>query len=198
MILIGAAVAIAATVSPVQGQTTRPFDVGVQLALAHIDPFDTTDAGVAVRATIRPAAMLGVETEFTVYPRDIPHGLPLSRSRVEGVFGVTVGPQLRRWRPFASFRPGFLRVAEAPQPVACILIFPPPLSCTLAGGDTLFTMNAGGGVELNVTARTYLRVGVGDRMVRYPGPTLSSNGDVHDDSFLGHAVRWSLGAGWRF
>ena len=94
--------------------------------------------------------------------------------------------------------PGFLRMAEAPEPVACILIFPPPLSCTLAGGRTLFVADVGGGVSVDVTPATSLRIDVGDRMTRYPGPSFGRGRRVRDSSFFDHDFRLAVGAGWRF
>lgn len=51
-----------------------------------------------------------------------------------------------------------------------IAIFPPPLACQMAGGDTLFVLDIGGGVEFQTTDRTFVRVDLGDRAVKYPGP----------------------------
>jgi hypothetical protein len=98
-------------------------------------------------------------------------------------------------RPFIKARWGALRVAEASAPIACILIFPPPLSCQLAAGDTLAAMDYGGGVELG-RRRAFLRVDVSDRAVRYPGPSFA--GTVRNEPFWGHDLRVGLGVGLRF
>ena len=45
---------------------------------------------------------------------------------------------------------------EAPGPLACITIFPPPLSCELASGRTLMAFDLGGGVDV-VGGRAHLR-----------------------------------------
>jgi hypothetical protein len=42
-------------------------------------------------------------------------------------------------------------VEAAPEPFACILIFPPPLACTLGAGRTLAVLDAGGGIEVAIT-----------------------------------------------
>jgi hypothetical protein len=102
---------------------------------------------------------------------------------------------LARVRPFAKLRPGFL--AFRGQPVVCILIFPPPLSCVLAAGRTVFALDAGGGVEVFATERTVVRVDVGDRLLKYPGPSFH-NGRATQQSFFSHDVRFSVGAGVRF
>jgi hypothetical protein len=160
--------------------------------------FDSTDLGVGGRAAWHPVPLVGVEGEVAFYPGDLGERVAFSGSRVEGLFGATVGPRLGRVRPFAKLRPGFLRFGEAPQPIACVLIFPPPLRCTLAGGRTLFALDAGGGVEWIASERTFVRVDAGDRIVRYPVPTIDSSGAVQSESFHGHDFRFTLGAGVRF
>ena len=132
---------------------------------------------------------------MTVYPASFPNANGFSRRRIEGLFGVTVGPRLPGVRPFARVRPGFLTFRG--QPVVCILIFPPPLSCELATGRTLFALDLGGGVELLPARRAVIRADVGDRILKYPGPSFR-NGRVAQDSFYGHDFRVSLGAGMRF
>jgi hypothetical protein len=67
--------------------------------------------------------------------------------------------------------------ARRDAPFSCVATFPPPLSCTLAGGRTLFALNAGGGVELFPSPRTVFRATISDRIVRYPGPAFDTSGD---------------------
>ncbi|MGE0444681.1 MAG: hypothetical protein AB7P99_05590 [Vicinamibacterales bacterium] len=179
-------------------QENRPFEAGAQLTIGRIGELDATDVGVSGRLSWFPAASLGVEAEVGFSPGDVPEGTAISSNRVEGLFGVTAGPRLGPWRPFARLRPGFLRIGEAPEPVACILIFPPPLSCTLAGGRTLFALDVGGGVSVDVTPGTSLRIDIGDRMTRYPGPAFGRGRRVHDRGFYGHDLRVAIGAAWRF
>ncbi len=179
------------------GQTSGSLELGAQAPIARIGELDATDVGIGARASWNPSPLLGVEGELNLFPSDIPDRVAISGSRLEGLFGVTVGPRFSGWRPFARVRPGFLRLGAAPAPVACILIFPPPLSCTLSD-QTLFAMDVGGGVELFTPASTFIRVDVGDRMLRYPGPAIDRAFQAHGDSFFGHDVRVAVGAGWRF
>jgi hypothetical protein len=160
--------------------------------------FDTTDLGVGGRASWHPVPLVGVEGEVAFYPGDLGEPVAFSGSRVEGLFGATLGPRLGAVRPFAKLRPGFLRFGEAPAPIACILIFPPPLRCTLAGGRTAFALDVGGGVEWFSSGRTFVRVDAGDRIVRYPAPTIDSSGTVRSESFAGHDFRFTVGGGLRF
>ena len=168
------------------------------LAGAVSAEFDTTDAGLGGRVSWHPIELVGVDAEMALYPGDLGDRVPFSAGRVEGLFGPTVGPRLGRFRPFGKLRPGFLTFREAPGPIACILIFPPPLRCTLAEGRTLFALDVGGGVEWLSPGRTFVRVDAGDRIVRYPVPTIDSRGTIQREALSGHDLRFSVGAGLRF
>lgn len=170
------------------------FELGAQVSSAALSEFDETDIGFGGRFAWNPSRIIGIEAEFNVYPEEF----VFSSSRVEGVFGVTVGPRFDGIRPFAKLRSGFLSFDDAPRPFACVLIYPPPLSCELASGPTLATFDLGGGVEMSLTSRTFVRVEAGDRLVKYPGPVIDRDREVHDDSFFGHEFRFAVGAGLRF
>jgi len=162
------------------------FEAGGQIAIAGGGPFDDSDIGIGARFGWRPSGLFGVEAEFNVYPSDLPgEVLAFTSSRVEALFGATIGPRLGSIRPFGRVRPGLLRYQEAPAPVICILIFPPPLNCQLAAGQTLFALDVGGGVEVNLGRTMLLRIDVGDRMAWYPDPYE-----------VGHDLR--VAAGWAF
>jgi hypothetical protein len=179
-------------------QSGDTFQVEGKLLTAMSGEIDALDVGVGGRLSWHPAPFLGVEAELGFYPSDIPRPRPISASRLEGLFGVTVGPRIGVLRPFARIRPGFLRMAEAPGPVACILIFPPPLTCSLAAGHTLLAVDIGGGIEANLARRAFLRVDVGTRLLRYPGPAFDRDRNVHDEDFFAANTRVALGAGLRF
>jgi hypothetical protein len=184
---------------PVAAQSDEPrFEAGAQLATAASSEFDGTDVGVGGRLSWHPIALLGVEGEFSWYPGELADQQALSGGRVEGLFGATVGPRLGRVRPFVKLRPGFLTFREASEPIACILIFPPPLNCTLAAGRTVFALDVGGGVEWFASNRTFIRVDAGDRAVRYPSPVIDSSGTVQDEAFFSHDFRFAVGGGLRF
>lgn len=175
------------------------LEAGVQVASTQSGQFDARDAGVGGRIAWRPASLVGIEAELNLYPRGFPDRRPFSRTRVEALFGVTAGVTVGRIRPFARLRPGLVDVHEAPAPFPCIRIYPPPLACELASGRTLFALDAGGGVEIALTPRTFVRADLGDRLVRYPGPVFESNPRrIRDGAFFGHDFRLATGAGLRF
>jgi hypothetical protein len=180
-------------------QAASPFEIGVQLVLADSNALDGSDPGIGVRFGWLASPLFGLEAELNVYPRDVPDDGPaISRGRVEALFGATLGPRYGAFRPFARLRPGLLRIGEAPEPVPCILIFPPPLSCVLAGGKTLFALDAGGGIDVSMTNRSFVRIDIGDRIVRYPGPAIDTDGTVRSEDFTGHDLRIAIGGGYRF
>jgi hypothetical protein len=196
MILLAVALVFAAIVAPGAALAQERFDAGAHVAVARSSEFDATDTGIGGRFSWHPAALVGADAELTVYPATFANSRNgFSRQRIEGLFGVTVGPRLAGVRPFVRLRPGFL--AFRPTTIACILIFPPPLSCQLAGGRTLFALDLGGGVELFPAGRAVVRVDVGDRILKYPGPSFRS-GRTTQESFYSHDFRMSAGAGVRF
>jgi hypothetical protein len=177
----------------------QSFEAGVHLAASQWSEFDGTDLGVGGRFTWHPTSLIGVDADVSWYPSDFPSDrFAFSGSRFEGLFGVTVGPHINRIRPFAKAAAGFLRSSEAPEPFACIAIFPPPLNCLMAAGHTMPAFEIGGGVQVTTTQTTFLRFDVADRIVEYPGPSFGPNFELRDDAFFGHALRFTLGGGLRF
>jgi hypothetical protein len=176
----------------------RTFQATVQFAGADSGEFDSTDRGVGGRVSWHPLSLVGVEAELDYYPGDFADEPAFSSSRVEGLFGATVGPRIGPFRPFAKLRPGFVAFREAPEPFACILIFPPPLACQLAVGRTVFALDVGGGLEWLPSDRTVVRIDAGDRAMRYPGPILNRDGSIENETFFGHDFRFAIGGGVRF
>lgn len=176
----------------------QSFGASAHLASAQWSEFEGSDLGVGGRVTWQPTSIVGVDADVTWYPSDFPDGIAFTRRRFEGLFGVTVGPRVNRVRPFAKVAAGLLKVGATPGAFACITIFPPPLNCALAGGDTLPAYEIGGGVEIDATSRAFIRVDVADRLLKYPGPTFDSNFEIRDEGFFGHALRFTLGGGFRF
>lgn len=176
----------------------QSFEAGIHLAASQWSEFDGTDIGVGGRLTWTPTTLLGVDADLTWYPSDFPDRIAFSGSRFEGLFGVTVGPQINHLRPFAKAAAGFLRSSEAPEPFPCVLIFPPPLNCLMAAGHTMAVIEIGGGLEIRPANITFFRVDISDRMIRYPGPSFGQNLQRIDEASYGHAFRFTLGAGFRF
>jgi Outer membrane protein beta-barrel domain len=183
---------------PAPAQENR-FEVGVHLATTFQHELDTTDVGFGGRFGFRATSLLGIEGELSLYPSDAPDEVPISTSRIEGLFGVKIGPRFDRFSVFGKVRPGFVRFAEAPGPVVCILIYPPPLSCVLAGGQTVLALDLGGGIEFYPSKRSLVRVDISDSLLRYPGPAFTIDREAFtDDRFWRGNLRLTVGAGLRF
>ena len=178
----------------------QSLEAGVHVATARWSEFDGNDIGFGGRFTLKPSSLIGVDADLTWYPSDFPdQSIAFSGSRLEGRVGITVGPRLTRSRPFARAAAGFLRASGAPEPFACIAIFPPPLECLMAAGHTMPAVEIGGGVEIDATTSSFLRADVGARMLRYPGPSFQNGvSEIRDDNFWGTALRFTIGAGFRF
>jgi hypothetical protein len=174
------------------------FELGAQVASAISSQFDEADVGLGARVSWHPAGWVGLEAEINGYPANFPRQSPFSRGRVEGLFGATVGGGFGRVRPFGRLRPGFLIFRESPEPLACILIFPPPLACALAPGRTLFALDIGAGVEVHATPKTFVRVDAGDLLMKFPGPALDNSRTPQQRAFFSHNFRFAAGAGLRF
>jgi hypothetical protein len=178
--------------------TAQSLEAGAHIATSRWSEFDGNEVGVGARFTWKPSSIVGLDADLSWYPSDFPDTVAFSGSRIEGLFGVTAGPRLTRTRPFAKAAAGFLRTSEAPEPFPCIAIFPPPLICLMAAGHTMPAFEVGGGVEIDATDRTFLRVDAGARMLRYPGPAFQNGlSEIRDDKFWGAALRFTIGAGFR-
>jgi hypothetical protein len=182
-----------------QPKDDRRLEVSGQLAVVDLAELETTDFGFGGRFGFRATSLFTFEGELNLFPSDIPDEIPVTSSRLEGLFGAKVGPRFDRFSVFGKVRPGFLRFGEAPAPFPCIAIFPPPLDCVLGTGRTVFALDLGGGVEVYPTERSFVRFDVSDLMLDYPGPALRRNrGASREEGFWGHNLRFAVGAGFRF
>ncbi len=190
---------IAVIVALPYSASAQSLEAGVHITTAQWSEFDGADSGIGGRLTFKPAALIGVDAELAWYPSGFPSGIPaFSGSRVEGLLGVTVGPRIDRVRPFARAAAGFLRSSEAPEPFACIAIFPPPLNCLMAAGHTMPALDIGGGVQFDVASRSFARVDISGRWLKYPGPSLRQLPADRAEEFWGTGLRLSFGGGLKF
>lgn len=180
----------------VQAQDRRG-DVSVQASIRSLSEFDETEAGLGARLSYRLGRWLAVDGEANLFPADV--GTPaFSGSRLEGLAGLRVGPRLGRAGVFLGLRGGAVRFSEAPAPFPCILIFPPPLNCAIAGGDTLPAVQLTAGFEAYPSDRLVVRVEAGDQLLRYSGPAFTPDREVIDDGLWSHNFKATASLGWRF
>ena len=175
----------------------------IHVGVAGWSEFESvSDLGIGGRLTWRPLPVVSLEADVTFYPEAFPDEPSrfgtFSAHRIEGLFGATLGPQLGRFRPFAKASVGFLDVRPSSDLFACVQIFPPPLTCLLAAGQTLPAYELGGGVEVATLPRQFIRLDVSERVLKYPGPSYNTAFEQKDDGFFGHALRLTGGYGLRF
>jgi hypothetical protein len=97
-------VALITVVVPTCALAQDRFDVGANVVVARSSEFDDTDTGVGGRFSWHPTPLVGADAEMTFYPASFPDANGFSSSRIEGLFGVTVGPRLAGVRPFVRRR----------------------------------------------------------------------------------------------
>lgn len=184
---------------PCAAQAVEPkFQLGVQVTGLRSGEFDKTDVGIGGRVSWHPIPLVGAEAEVAYFPKSFTDDPALMSSRVEGLFGVTVGQRIGLIRPFVKARAGFVTFRESSEPSACIAVVPPSLACVLAEGDTVPAFELGGGVEVYPTERTFLRLDLSGRLLQYPGSVVDSNGTRRNGPFFGNDFRFAVGAGVRF
>ena len=193
---VAGALALAGLAGGADAQERR-FELGVEVPVVKLSQVDQTDTGVGLRLGFDLSRVVALEATLGYFPSDL--GAPaFSGSRTQALLGLKLGRRGEKAGAFATLRGGVTSFSEAPEPFPCILIYPPPLNCQLAGGDTLPTVAFGAALELYPSERTVLRLEVGDQMSRYPGPAIDGEGQAREADFWDHDLRLSVGLGWRF
>lgn len=168
----------------------------------HIEP------GFGGRIGYRAGNHVTVEAEVNFFPRD---RFFEDGRKVQGLFGAKVGTRWEKIGVFGKARPGFLYLAKGnfePRPgVACITIFPPPVTCFEAKGKTGLALDAGGVLELYPSPRTIVRFDLGDTIVHLSErnvavsiapPFIPGGVIIRRPAETTHNVQASVGFGFRF
>jgi hypothetical protein len=179
------------------------FEAGVQFSLLRQHAFAVNDNGFGGRFTWYLVSHIGLEAETTFFPkamsaRGSSSAVSFSSNRIETLLGARAGHRFKNFGFFGKIRPGLMRFAKAPHGVACvaILIYPPPLECSLSRGSVNFALDLGGAMELYPSGRTSIRIDLGDTMIRFP-PAYTLFGQFKND-FNVHNFQVNLGLGYRF
>jgi|SoiMethySBSTD1v2_1073268.scaffolds.fasta_scaffold02479_18 hypothetical protein len=197
-IVLIALLAMTAGSSPAMAQTPAA-EVGGHVGVLRLSELKTTDVGAGADVVWPVAPSLAIDGGLTWFPgSDASTGSSQHLQRTLGLAGVRTGVTAGTVDLFARARGGFLRFGSQPV-TACILIFPPPLSCQLAAGYTAFAAEVGGGASVGVIPSGRLRatLAAGDLMVRY-GFTAFRPGGTTTDGFISHNLLVTIGAAWRF
>ena len=172
-------------------------DVSVELATTRYGVFEETAVGFGARLSYRPLDGLALDGGLVFAPGDLGEFAAFSGSQLEGLFGLRAGRRLGAASLYAALRSGFVSFSAAPEPIACITIFPPPLACVI-GGRTVLAANFGAGGEIPVGPRGLVRLEVGDLLLKYPGPAIANHESVLEESFWRHNLRAAVSVGFRF
>ncbi len=183
--------------SPLASAQEPRTDASLAASATRFREFEDTGAGMTASLSRRVTGWLAVEGQLGFSSSDL--GRPaFSASRLEGFLGTRAGAGLGRLRWFAALRPGFVRLAKAKQPFACIAIHPPPLECSLQPGRTLPGLQLGAGFEAFPGARAVARIEVGSLRLRYPRPAFNRDRETFGDALWSHNPRASASLGVRF
>jgi hypothetical protein len=179
---------------------THGAEVGGHVGVLRLSELSTTDTGVGADVAWRFSPSLAIDGAFTWFPgSDASTGaLGQRQQRTLGLAGLRAGVSAGAVDLFARGRAGYLRFGSQ-SATACILIFPTPLVCQLAGGYTAFAAEVGGGASVAVIPSGRLRASVsaGDLMVRYGLQALRPDGTT-TEGFISHNLLVTIGAAWQF
>ena len=168
----------------------RGFEGGVSLSALHFGEFDATDLGAGLRGGYRFGKTFALDAELEYFPSELGR-VPFSASRTAAQLRGRAGVVSGRWGVFAALAPGVVHFGAAPEPIACIAVFPPPLECQLAAGRSVPALGLGAGLELFASERLVVRLEVEDRLLRYPVA-------FRREHRVQHHFRAALGVGLRF
>jgi hypothetical protein len=193
--LLKTVLAAALAAAPAASREPR-WDASLELSAARLGNLDETAMAAGLRLSYRLSRHAALDAG-ALRAGELGQP-PFSASQTELTLGLRLGPQPDPFGFFVVARGGALRFAEAPAPLACVAIFPPPLACVLAGGHTAAVAQLGAGVERRIGSAGLLRLEIGDRLARLPGPSFDSDGEIHDDDFWSHELRAAVSIGLRF
>jgi len=179
---------------------THGVEFGGHVDVLRLSELSTTDTGVGANVAWRFSPSVAIDGALTWFRGSgaSTGGSSQHQQRTLGLAGVRGGVTAGGVDLFARARGGLLRFGSESASV-CILIFPTPLSCQLAGGYTAFAADVGGGASVAVIPSGRLRASVSasDLMVRYGLQALRPNGTT-TEGFISHNLLVTIGAAWQF
>lgn len=186
----------------VAGPSLRASEPGFEVALlgAVTDrrELEATDYGFGLRPSWRLASWIALDAEAMLAPGGLGGSRPFSSSRTEFLGGLRFGRDLGSSGAYGLLRGGVVRFGEAEAPFPCILIFPPPLTCSIAQGDTVPALEFGAGYQHAINERARLFVELRDQVVKFEGPVMDAGFEPRLESFWSHNPRLTFGVGWAF
>ena len=179
------------------GQSYSRVEIGVQgSSLTLFDPISNTDAkgGFGARVTYNVSPLFALDVEGDFFPVATASG----QQRGGRAFTLLGGPKATwRWHRiglFGKVRPGVVNFSNVLR-VGPEGEFP-------GGHVTHFALDLGGGVEINTSRQTFLRIDAGELLIRYddrvhrfgvPGQFVTSQGVVGNSFLLTAGLSYRLG-----
>lgn len=165
-----------------------------------------TEFGFGARVGYRLDRYFTVEAEGDFFPREgaLTDDDFTGGRKLQVLFGAKVGRSHERFGFFLKARPGFVHFARGDlrQTGPCNFDFPPPLACFETRGRTDFAFDLGAVLELYPSARTLVRIDVGDTLMwarRHNVPVRGLRDVVAETpEGMTHNFQSSVGFGLRF
>jgi hypothetical protein len=177
------------------------IEIGVQttsLTLFHPDfAFDSTQAGIGARVTYNFNRSIAAEGEINFLPQE-QFILGGTGNAIQAQFGVKVGKRFEKFGVFAKVRPGFISVDDVGQLIPGPIV--PGISSFKIERQTLFTIDAGGVLELYPSRRIVVRFEAGDTAIRHPaelGFVAPLTIGVTRPAEFNHNFQFTFGVGFR-
>jgi hypothetical protein len=182
-------------------------EVGVQFSTIRFGEMSIAEPGFGGRFTYNINKHVAVEAEVNLFPRDPEDYFESLKGghKTEALFGIKAGTRNRRLGVFFKFRPGLMNYSNLtryPQLCPCSPNPPPPNF-----GETDFALDVGGVLEVYTSRRTFIRVDLGDTIVRSnSGEKVELPGSVKQEGYFvinrvirstSHNPQLSVGVGVR-
>lgn len=171
----------------------------------------TTVEGFGGRFGYNVTKHITLEAEVNFFPGD--SDVEAGR-KLQGLFGVKAGRRFKKVGVFGKARPGFIRFQKGDYAVGsntgdvCPLSDPSPLICFHPVARNSFALDLGGVLEIYPSKRTFIRVDVGDTIIRLDARkvaalrTFAGGGETEVVEFApketAHKLQSSIGFGFRF
>jgi len=183
------------------------IEVGVQFSTIRLGEMSITEPGFGGRFTYNVNKHVAVEAEGNFFPRDPEDYFESLKGghKTQAFFGIKAGTRTRRVGLFLKIRPGlvnFSNLIRYPELCPCSPNPPPPKF-----SETDFALDLGGVLEVYTSRRTFIRVDLGDTIVRSnSGEKIELLGSVKQEGYFvinsairstSHNLQLNVGVGFR-
>jgi hypothetical protein len=177
------------------------FEASGQYVFMHHPSFDQSNSGLGGRFGYNITRYLAAEIEFDFFPQQRPVlnsiNTPIQKyydsRRMEGLFGIKAGVRGHHIGIFGKARPGFFYISKGERYVdPKVMFFRAPEEVQ---SQLRFAMDLGGIVEIYTAKCSFVRIDLGDTMIRFKQSKWS---DVSTRDMRSHNFQLNVGLGFRF